>query len=292
MAKSLAQERRSSGKPAAGERSSQVQSLLRALSIVNCLAESDEGTGLTDIAQQVGLSTSTTHRLLTTLEKERYVHFDSERKLWSVGVQTFFAGSAFIRSRNLVVVARPHMRALMEETGETVNLAAEDDGQAIYMAQIECRQMMRAFTTTGGRVPLNCSAVGKALLSEMPDAQVTRMLRRTGMAQITEKTLTTPAALLEDLDRVRRRGYAIDDEENAIGLRCCAAVIYNEFGEAAGALSVCGPTARIDDDRLPALGAMVKAAADTVSLEFGGRIPPGRAEKRQPNQEFGAGISA
>jgi len=287
MAKSMAQARRTAirkssvaaSKPvsgaAAAERTSQVQSLLRALSIVNCLAEADEGTSLTDVAQQVGLSISTAHRLLTTLEKERYVHFDSERKLWSVGVQAFVAGSAFIRSRSLVAVARPHMRALMEQSGETVNLAIEDEGQAIYLAQIECRQMMRAFATPGAHVPLHCSSVGKALLSAMSDAQVAKILHRTGMVRVTSKTLCTPMALREELARTRERGYSIDDEEHAIGLRCAAAVIYNEFGEPAGAVSVSGPLARITDERLAVLGAMVKTAAGAISRDYGGRAPPG-----------------
>lgn len=304
MTKSPVRERRVGGRGAAPdqapdrtsdratERSSQVQSLLRALSIVNALAESDEGTGLTDLAQRVGLSTSTAHRLLTTLEQERYVHFDAERKLWSVGVQAFHAGSAFIRSRNLVVVARPHMRSLMEESGETVNLAAEDDGQAIYMAQIECRQMMRAFASPGGRVPLTCSGVGKALLSEMTDAEVGRILRRTGMVRPTEKSLATPAALRDELERTRRRGYSIDDEEHAVGMRCCASVIFNEFGEPVGAVSVSGPMARITDDRLPLLGAMVKATADAISHQFGGRIPPKRGEERVAGQALGEITSA
>ena len=118
-------ERRPSAQPAP-ERSDQVQSLVRALAIVNRLAAADEGITLTEVAQQVGLSSSTAHRLLTTLEQERYVHFDAERRLWSVGVQAFVAGNAFLKTRSLVGTARPHMRSLMEESEETVNLAVED----------------------------------------------------------------------------------------------------------------------------------------------------------------------
>ena len=135
------------------ERSDQVQSLVRALTLVNRLATADEGVSLTEVAQQVGLSPSTAHRLLTTLEQERYVHYDAERRLWSVGVQAFMTGSAFLKTRNLVALARPHMRALMEDSEETVNLAVEDQFAAVYLAQVECRQMMRAFARPGGSVP-------------------------------------------------------------------------------------------------------------------------------------------
>ena len=97
-------------KPAAAERSGQVQSLVRALTIVNRLAAAAEGVTLTEVAQQVGLSPSTAHRLLTTLEQERYVHFDAERRLWSVGVQAFVTGNAFLKTRSLVATARPPKR--------------------------------------------------------------------------------------------------------------------------------------------------------------------------------------
>ncbi len=260
------------------ERSDQVQSLVRALTIVNRLAATDEGATLTEVAQQVGLSPSTAHRLLTTLEQERYVRFDAERRLWSVGVQAFVAGSAFLKTRSLVPTARPHMRALMESSEETVNLAVEDQAEAVYLSQVECRQMMRAFARPGGRVPLHCSSVGKALLSAMPDADVARVLHRHGLARVTIKTLTTTPALREDLARARIRGYAIDDEEHAVGLRCIAAVVFNEAADPLAALSLSGPMARIPDERIPLLGDLVRRTADAVTAQLGGRLPGWRAQ--------------
>jgi IclR family acetate operon transcriptional repressor len=255
------------------ERSGQVQSLVRALTIVNRLAAADEGITLTEVAQQVGLSPSTAHRLLTTLEQERYVHFDAERRLWSVGVQAFVAGSAFLKTRSLVGVARPHMRALMEESEETVNLAVEDQFEAIYLAQVECRQMMRAFARSGARVPLHCSGVGKALLSAMPDGGLAKVLHRQGLPRVTVKTINTTAALREDLARARERGYALDDEEHAAGLRCLASVIFNENGDAVAAVSLLGPMVRISDDRIPLLGDLVRRKADAITIQLGGALP-------------------
>ena len=262
-------------KPAtpAPERSDQVQSLVRALTIVNRLADADEGVSLTEVAQQVGLSPSTAHRLLTTLEQERYVHFDPERRLWSVGVQAFMTGNAFLKTRHLVTLARPHMRALMEASEETVNLAVEDQGAAVYLAQVECRQMMRAFARPGGRVPLHCSSVGKALLSAMPDMQLSKILHRQGLPRVTVKTLNTTAALREDLARSRQRGYAIDDEEHAVGLRCIAAVVFDENANPVAAVSVSGPMARISDQRIPSLAETVRTKADAITSQFGGVVP-------------------
>ena len=262
---------------AATERSDQVQSLVRALAIVNRLAADDEGVTLTEVAQQVGLSPSTAHRLLTTLEQERYVHFDSERRLWSVGVQAFVAGSAFLKTRSLVATARPPMRALMEESAETVNLAVEDQFEAIYLAQVECRQMMRAFARPGARVPLHCSSVGKALLSAMADGDLARVLHRQGLPRVTVKTISTTAALRADLARARERGYALDDEEHAVGLRCVAAVIFNETRDPVAAVSIAGPMARIPDERIPLLGDLVRRKADAITAQLGGVLPGWRA---------------
>ncbi len=260
----------------APDRSGQVQSLVRALGIINRLSLADDGVSLTELGQQVGLSPSTTHRLLTTLEQERYVHFDPERRLWSVGVQAFVAGSAFLKTRSLVAVARPHMRALMEESGETVNLAVEDEAEAIYLSQVECRQMMRAFARPGARVPLHCSSVGKALLSATAESDLARVLHLRGLPRVTVKTINTTAALRADLRQARAQGYAIDDEEHAVGLRCIAAVVFNESADPIAALSLSGPMARIADDRIPVLGALVRRSADLITAQLGGVLPAWR----------------
>lgn len=255
------------------ERRDQVQSLVRALTLLNSLAEADDGLSLTEVAQQVGLTTSTAHRLLTTLEQERYAHFNSERRLWSVGVGAFVAGNGFLKTRNLVGSARPHLRALMEESEETVNLAVEDQYAAVYLLQVECRQMMRAFARPGGRVPLHCSGVGKALLMAMPAADLSRFLCKRDLQRVTAKTIHAPTELRADLVQARERGYAIDDEEHAIGLRCIAAPVFNENGESIAAISLSGPMARISDARIPVLGDLVRRKADAISAQLGGLLP-------------------
>lgn len=249
----------------------QVQSLVRALRLLNRLAEGpDTGATLTELAGAAGLASSTAHRLLTTLEQERFVRFDGDGRLWSVGVQAFVSGCAFTRTRNLVALARPHMRRLMEQGGETVNLAVEDDGTAVYLAQVECRQMMRAFARPGSRVPLHCSAVGKAILSGMDDTRLARALDRHGMPRLTRRTLTTPEALRTDLEHGREAGHMMDDEEQAVGLRCIGAPVFDETGDVVGAVSASGPVARLDAARTGRLAALVRAAAAAVTAEMGG----------------------
>jgi IclR family acetate operon transcriptional repressor len=260
----------------------EVQSLVRALSIVNRLADAEEGIRLTDLARQVGLAPSTAHRLLTTLEQERYVRFDTGRRVWSVGVQAFVSGIAFARTRRLVRIARPTMQALMEATGETVNLAVEEEGQAIYLGQVESHQTTPAFSRPGGRVGLHCSAVGKAMLSAMSEAQVMRIVGRHGLTRLTSSTIGRIGDLAEGLRQARERGFAVDDEEQATGIRCVAAVIFNEFMEPAAALSVSAPALRLRDGRIAEIGALVQRTANAVTIKFGGRLPAewGRPERR------------
>ncbi len=247
-----------------------MQSLVRALTLLNRIAETaDDGVSLSEVAQQVGLPASTAHRLLMTLEQERYVRFSADRRLWTIGVQAFVMGCAFLKTRSLVALARPRLRMLMEESGETVNLAAEDKGEVVYLAQVECREMMRVSARPGARAPIHCSAVGKAILSGASDKSIAKILHQHGMARLTVKTIVTPSALRQELIKVRDQGYAVDDEEHAVGLRCIAAPIVDEMGDVVAAVSVSGPMARIGDERISALGQMLKEAARAISMEMG-----------------------
>nr|WP_321985694.1 IclR family transcriptional regulator C-terminal domain-containing protein [uncultured Lichenicoccus sp.] len=141
---------------------------------------------------------------------------------------------------------------------------------AAYLAQVECRQMMRAFARPGSRVPLHCSAVGKTILLSCSVKALSRILHRQGMPRPTVKTIVTPALLRADLERTRAAGHAIDDEEHAIGLRCLAAPITNENGEVIAAVSVSGPMARMTDERNASVTALVVGAARSISRELGG----------------------
>src|SRR5260221_8037456 len=188
-----------------------VQSLGRGLSLLDSLAESPDGISLSDVCQQVGLSVSTAHRLLTTLEQQGYVRCHPGTRRWSIGVQAFIVGSAFVKARDLVEIARPRMRSLMEESGETVNFAVLDGGEAVFLAQVACRQMMRALAPPGVRVPLHCSGLGKALLAALPEGEVERILPQHGLPRPTPRTPTPITRLRVDRARTRQRGYALDD---------------------------------------------------------------------------------
>lgn len=257
-----------------------VKSLDKALGLLETLSAADNALTLSDLAQRVGLPLPTIHRLLTTLERRKFVLFDNEQSRWSVGVRAFIVGNAFLPRRNLTRQALPVMRRLMEESGETTNLAVESEGEAVFLAHVECHDMMRASSRPGSRVALYCSGVGKALLSAMSRDEVTKVLHDHGLRPITKTTVDTPEKMHAELDRIRHQGFSFDDEEHAPGVRCVAAPIFDESGRALAAVSLSGPTTRITDDRVPGLGAQVAEAARQITQTLGGVTdgPPGTRE--------------
>jgi IclR family acetate operon transcriptional repressor len=170
--------------------SGQVRSLTRALSLLRHLAASGDGMSLTELSDAASLPPSTTHRLLTTLESERFVRPEPQGGLWRIGVAAFFVGSAFARSRDKLTLVRPYLRRLMELSGETANLFVESDGEAICIGQIESRHAMRAITGVGGRVLLHSSGAGKVLLAHMENARLQRLLATMDLPRETPRTIT------------------------------------------------------------------------------------------------------
>lgn len=250
-----------------------VQSVDRALSILETLAEDDEGYRLSDLAIRTGLSASTVHRLLATLESRRFVQFDRAESKWHVGVRSFTVGASFARRRNFSTQAIPYLRKLRDLTRETANLAVVDDEFIIVLTRMESREIMRSLTQVGGRVPMVTSGVGKAVLATYSDEDVGAVIRHHGMPRLTEKSIVRPSDLFKELEKIRKQGFALDDEEACMGLRCIAAVVYNDCAEPLAAISVSGMTSRLTNDRLPEIGQIVREVAGELTLALGGVMP-------------------
>ncbi len=250
-----------------------VQSVDRALSILETLAEDDEGYRLSDLAVRTGLSASTVHRLLATLENRRFVQFDRAESKWHVGVRSFTVGASFARRRNFSAQAIPYLRKLRDLTRETANLAVVDDEFIIVLTRMESREIMRSLTQVGGRVAMVTSGVGKAVLATYSDEDVGAVIRHHGMPRLTEKSIVRPGDLFKELEKIRKQGFALDDEEACMGLRCIAAVVYNDCAEPLAAISVSGMTSRLTDDRLPEIGQIVREVAGELTVALGGVMP-------------------
>ena len=249
-----------------------IQALDRAVGLLEILA-AHPGLTLSDLAQMSGQAVATVYRALVTLQARGMVELEDPGQLWHIGGGAFRVGSAFLRRTKVVERARGAMEALMRDTGETANLGVEVGDEVLFLAQIETHQAIRAFFPPGTKGPMHVSGIGKALMAWYDPAKLAGIIARRGLERFTPASLTTPEALAADLAATRARGFAIDDQERAMGMRCVAAPIFNAHGAPVAGLSVSGPAFRMDLPEAPRLGALVRAAADQVTEATGGIRP-------------------
>lgn len=240
-----------------------VQAVRRALLLLELLADAGQ-LPISELASRSGLSLSTVHRLLATLAERGYVRQDSQRR-YLLGTALLPLGEA--ATRVLGRRALPFLRQLAELTGETANLAVLEDDHVVYLAQAPGRHRMRMFTQVGRRVLPHSTAVGKVLLAWHDDAQLRTMIDRLGLPERTPRTITSRAAFSAELGAVRTRGWAVDNEEEELGVRCLAVPV-GPGCSAVAALSVSAPASRLDHkgpEVLTALCSVADAFASSLS---------------------------
>lgn len=235
-----------------------VQVVERAFALLGVLADHGGSASAGDLKQASGLAGPTVHRLLHTL-----VHLGAVRQLpdrrYSLGAALVPLGE--VATRQLGGVALPFMQTLVSQLGESVNMAALESGTVVYIAQAPSPRSMRMFTEVGRRAHVHATGVGKAMLATMDPDRARELLSSTGMPAMTRKTFTRPSALMDQLPVIAGQGYALDDEEQELGVRCLAVPLRQ--GPLPMALSVSGPTARMDDEFVRyAVPLMTQTAAD------------------------------
>jgi IclR family transcriptional regulator, acetate operon repressor len=250
-----------------------VQSLTRGLTLLEQLAEAEGGISLTEISQRATLAPSTAHRLLNTLADMGFVFQAPDSGLWYIGLKTYRVGCAFISNRDFVGESHAYLRKLMEQSGETANLSIIDSTHVCFIAQVQCHEVMRMLVRLGSRLPAHASGSGKAILSALPEDELAIFFRESKLQKLTVKTTTDINQLRLQFAAIRARGYSYDDEENALGLRCVAAPIYDEYSEPLGAISLAGPIARLSDERILKLGPLVAHTAREITEKLGGVVP-------------------
>jgi DNA-binding IclR family transcriptional regulator len=252
------------------DRRDSVQSLERAFDLLEALSAGGE-LGVTELANRTGLVPSTAHRLLHTLAKRGYVSQSSESGRYLLGYKVVEVASGLEhRLERLRVVARPHLERIQRATSETVNLVVLDADRVVYVDQVEGSRNVRMFTTVGTSVPAHTTGAGKAMLAAgPPDAAVTLYGDRGPLERLTEHTLVTLEALEDDFVRIRRRGYAVDNEEHEEGVGCVATAVLDHEGRPCAAISVSGPSARVLHDNAAGLGALLVEHAAAVSAALG-----------------------
>ena len=213
------------------------------------------------------------------LESAHFVEGNAVTGKYHLGSRIMELGLSAVSQLDVYDVAQPHLRSLVEETGE-IHPAVLREGEVVSLSDVESRQTVKTPRTAGSRSPAHCTALGKALLAFCPAEQLQDFFRGRTFKAYTHKTLTTAAQLRAELSRVRERGYAADDEELERGLRCLGAPVRDSSGAVIAAISISGPVFRIDPNRLLTLPAAVIRAADQVSALLGYRL---RAEPRTGN---------
>ncbi|WP_291084853.1 IclR family transcriptional regulator [Dietzia sp. UBA5065] len=241
----------SSARPARGR----VQSVERALSLLDALTRRGGRATLGELCADTGLAAATVHRLCGTLAESGHLRRDARRD-YLLGPRLQRVGEAARRAT--LSWAEPVLSAVVEATGETANLAVREGDGVVYLAQVPSPHSMRMFTEVGRRVEVHCTAVGKALIAQDDDDEVLAMLGRAGMRRYTDTTIVDTAAMLAELDRVRRSGFATDESEQEEGVRCVAIAV--GAGDAAFAVSASGPEARFTRERRDAAVAVLRAA--------------------------------
>ena len=217
-----------------------VQSVDRALDLLEALGEAERSLSLAEVAGRTGLTSPTAHRLLRTMQARGYVGQNAVRE-YSPGPALIALGRK--ATPPLAALAQPLLVELEEISQETANLAVLDQDLIAYIAQVPSRHRMRMFTEVGRQVLPHASGVGKAILSTLPEARVRAIIQRTGLPGYTPSTLTDEAAFFAELRESRRRGFAIDDGEQEVGVRCIAVALPG----LAAAVSISGPAARVTE---------------------------------------------
>jgi IclR family acetate operon transcriptional repressor len=222
-----------------GKRDS-VQSIERVLAMLECMADAGGEAGLIEISAGTGLPVPTIHRLLRTLVSVGYVRQEESRR-YALGPKLIRLGES--AQQVIGVWARPLLVELAEVTGETANLAMLDSDVIVYVAQVPSAHAMRMFTEVGRRAPAHCTGVGKAMLSQLEESAVRSLLSRTGMPARTARTITDPDLFVDELAEIRQQGYALDDGEQELAVRCIAVPVVQDRPRFA--VSISGPDSRI-----------------------------------------------
>lgn len=252
-----------------GNERKQIGSVQRALEILDLFSPQHAELGTTEIAKGLSLAKSTVAGLVYTLHSMGYLDQNPENRKYRLGLKLPERAFLLLNQLDVRHVAIPHLEALRDHCNESINLAIRDGDEVVYIHRLHGAHPLAIRVEIGKRAPLHSTALGKAILSLLPDEELAGFVRQYPFLPITPKTITDPQAFLDDLRQTRTRGYAIDDEENEIGGRCLAAPIRDHTGRVVAAISVSVPLMRLPVDNVPGLGSQVQETALAISRALG-----------------------
>ena len=253
-----------------------VVSVERALTILELLAEKQQGLTTSEISRRAGIPKSSASYLLRTLAARGYLRRNSETGQFTPGIRMLSLGGQAVQGMQLREVALPYLRQIVERTRLGTHLAILDHGDAVYVERIESPGFIKMAIWVGKRVAPQVTAIGKALICYLERHEIQEIVGTHQVSPVSAKTILSLPHLLEELGLTRQRGYAFDDEEHARGVRCVAAPVVAASGEVVAALGVSGTVSQINDDYVSSLGNILRTAAIKFSAQLGNLKTAGR----------------
>jgi len=237
----------------------------KALIVLQAISRFERDVPLGTLAEKVGYPKSTLVRLLRTMSRHGVVQQDPRTRRYRLGTSLVRLGKAAERQFDLERIVRPQLAGLTQSTGETASFAVLEGDRAVYLVQVLSDSIIRGVPPIGAELDLHCTAVGKVLLTSFSDERIEWLIREHGLPRHTEKTIVNAESLRKELERIRRNGYALDDEEAEPGGRCIAAPVLDDRCDVIGAVSITGPTTRMQMDQIKDLAVLVCRAAEKVT---------------------------
>lgn len=251
------------------EQKNPIQVSERIFHTIECLAENGS-MGLQELSSALDLNKSTVHRILNSLICMDYVRQDAETSKYSLSFKICALSNQILSKNNIIDIARPYIKELSLASGETVHLVQIEGINATYIDKVEASQnSIRMISMVGKSIPLYCSGVGKALLADMPDEKIESIWKRSAIKPLTEHTVTTYVDFLKLIEETRHTGYAMDNEENELGVRCIAVSLKNYNGKSKYAISISAPKDRMSDERVQELKPMILTTKRQIETEIG-----------------------
>jgi DNA-binding IclR family transcriptional regulator len=246
----------------------------RALSIMEALAQRKQGLTNSEISRRLGIPKSSACYILSTLERRGYLSRDQASGKYRLGLKVLSLSGGVQVGTDLREAARPALGKLVERTGLTVHLAILDRGEIVYIDKLESPAgLIRINTWVGRRMDIHSTGVGKVIVAYLPKLEAEALINGRELKKWTPKTIASSEGFLRELEKVRARGYAIDDEENCLGVRCVAAPVFDAAGKIRAAVGVSGTTGQIDRASIAKLALLVREAADEISESLGYKEP-------------------
>jgi Transcriptional regulator len=248
-----------------------VQSVDRTLTILEVLSDYENGLGITEISERVELHKSTVHRLLNTLIYKGYIKQDKNTNKYGLTLKLFELGNKKVEKMDIVSISRPYLKELVEKTNEVVHLVVREGIEVMYVSKVEPQKSMKMYTRIGMRKPMYCTAMGKAMLSQMTEEEIEEIWNASDIKKLTDNTIVDLNKLKESLKDIRTKGYAMDEQEVEAGIRCVGTIVRDYKGEVCGGISLSSSIITFTEDKIEYFSKLVLEYASKISRELGYR---------------------